>query len=163
MTSDRPPEMRNWRTRLFTRLVHAYFALARGMTLGVRAACFDDKGRIFLVKHSYIAGWHMPGGGLERGETALQSLAKELQEEGNLVLTETPHLFHVYFNSQTSKRDHVFFYRCDRVRQTAPKTPDREIIETGFFALDALPPGTTSATHRRLKELSAATAPADVW
>ena len=71
MTSnERPPEMRNWRTRLFTRLVHSYFALTRGMTLGVRAACFDDEGRVFLVRHSYVKGWHMPGGGLERGETA---------------------------------------------------------------------------------------------
>ncbi|OJF96835.1 NUDIX domain-containing protein [Pararhizobium antarcticum] len=163
MNSEPPPEMRNWRTRLFTRLVHGYFALTRGMTLGVRAACFDAEGRIFLVKHSYVAGWHMPGGGLERGETALQALAKELREEGNLVLSETPVLFHVYFNIRTSKRDHVLFYRCDNVRQTSPKLPDREIIETGFFPLESLPPGTTSATHRRLADLSASTPPADVW
>ena len=69
MSEDRPPEMRNWRARLITRIVHTFFAFQRGMTLGVRAACFDNEGRVFLVKHSYVPGWHMPGGGMERWET----------------------------------------------------------------------------------------------
>ncbi|OBZ93240.1 DNA mismatch repair protein MutT [Pararhizobium polonicum] len=161
--SEKPPEMRSWRARLLTRLMHSYFALARGMTMGVRAACFDAEGRVFLVRHSYVPGWHMPGGGLERGETALQALVKELREEGNLELTDAPELFHVYFNRLTSKRDHVVFYRCRNIRQVSPRTPDFEIVETGFFALDALPPETTAATHRRLAELSGDTPPADFW
>jgi 8-oxo-dGTP pyrophosphatase MutT (NUDIX family) len=158
-----PPELRNWKARLVTRLMHGYFALARGMTMGVRAACYDAEGRIFLVRHSYVPGWHMPGGGLERHETALSALAKELREEGNLELTGPPELFHVYFNRATSKRDHVLFYRCRDIRQVSPKVPDREIVETGFFALDDLPPGTTAATHRRLAELSGSAPPAEFW
>ncbi|KQS99152.1 MULTISPECIES: NUDIX domain-containing protein [unclassified Rhizobium] len=161
--TETPPEMRNWRARLVTRLIHGYFAFARGMTMGVRAACFDERGRVFLVRHSYVPGWHMPGGGLERGETAFAALVKELHEEGNLEMTEKPELFHVYFNRLTSKRDHVLFYRCRNVRQVTPKKPDFEIVETGFFALDALPPETTPATHRRLAELAGETPPADVW
>ena len=160
---EKPPEMRNWKARLVTRLMHGYFALARGMTLGVRAACFDAEGRIFLVRHSYVPGWHMPGGGLERHETAQQALVKELREEGNLEMTDPPELFHVYFNRLTSRRDHVLFYRCGNVRQTAVKKPDREIVETGFFALDDLPPGTTAATRRRLSELSGKMPPAEFW
>ncbi|HTO32712.1 MAG TPA: NUDIX domain-containing protein [Pararhizobium sp.] len=161
--TETPPEMRSWRARLVTRLIHGYFAFARGMTMGVRAACFDEQGRIFLVRHSYVPGWHMPGGGLERSETAFAALVKELREEGNLELTERPDLFHVYFNRLTSKRDHVLFYRCRNVRQITPKKPDFEIVETGFFAVDALPPETTPATHRRLAELAGQTPPADVW
>ncbi|WP_438752666.1 NUDIX domain-containing protein [Pararhizobium sp. O133] len=161
--TETPPEMRNWRARLVTRLIHGYFAFARGMTMGVRAACFDEEGRIFLVRHSYVPGWHMPGGGLERSETALVALVKELREEGNLEMSEKPELFHVYFNRLTSKRDHVLFYRCQNVRQMSPKKPDFEIVETGFFALDALPPDTTPATHRRLAELAGETPPSDVW
>ena len=122
------------------------------MTLGVRAACFDDEGRVFLVRHSYVPGWHMPGGGVERGETVMDALLKELSEEGNLVPSAPPELFAVYFNRRTSDRDHVLFYRC-RVSQTTPKQPDREILEAGFFALDALPDGVTSATRRRLEEI----------
>lgn len=158
----RPPEMRNWRTRIVTRVVHVWFALARGMTLGVRAAAFDAEGRVFLVRHSYVPGWHMPGGGVERGETLAQALAKELDEEGNLELVGAPELFSIYFNSGTSRRDHVAFYRC-RVRQLRPKAADREILEAGFFALDALPDGVTPATRRRLAELAGEAPVSDVW
>jgi len=161
--SETPPEMRSWKSRLITRVVHSYFAVARGMTMGVRAACFDADGRVFLVRHSYVPGWHMPGGGLERGETALQALVKELREEGNLEVSGPPELLHVYFNRQTSKRDHVIFYRCRNVRQVSPKKPDMEIVESGFFALDDLPAATTPATRRRLAELSGSAPPADVW
>ena len=149
--------------RLVTRLLHGYFALSRGMTMGVRAACFDAEGRIFLVRHSYVPGWHLPGGGVERGETALAALAKEMREEGNLAIGDAPRLVHVYFNRQTSKRDHVLLYRCDGVSQTAPRLKDREIVETGFFALDALPAATTAATRRRLEELAGRAPFADFW
>ncbi len=144
------------------RIVHRFFFLQRGMTLGVRAACFDDEGRIFLVRHTYVSGWHMPGGGVERGETGLQALHKEIREEGNLVATSVPQLVHVYFNNRTSDRDHVLFYRLS-VRQTAVKVPDREIAESGFFPLDALPDGTTPATRRRLADLTGDALPDDYW
>lgn len=123
------------------------------MTLGVRAAAFDRDGRIFLVRHSYVPGWHMPGGGVERRETAFDALAKELREEGNLRITEEPTLFAVYFNDRTSPRDHVLFYRCDNVEQDGVKIADREIVEAGFFDLHDLPEGTTKATRRRIAEL----------
>lgn len=157
-----PPEMRTWRARLVTRVIHAWFAIARGMTLGVRAAAFDADGRVFLVRHSYVPGWHMPGGGVERGETLRDALRKELREEGNLEISGEPELFAVYFNARTSRRDHVAFYRCN-VSQTAPKLPDREIVEGGFFALDALPDGVTPATRRRLAEVSGEVAVSDWW
>lgn len=144
------------------RIVHGFFFMRRGMTLGVRAACFDDQGRIFLVRHTYVSGWHMPGGGVERGETGLQALHKEIREEGNLVAVSVPELVHVYFNNRTSDRDHVLFYRLT-VRQTALKAADREIAESGFFQLDALPNETTSATRRRLADLSGHAPPDDYW
>ncbi|WP_411032952.1 NUDIX domain-containing protein [Shinella sp. BYT-45] len=160
--TDAPPT-RSPLVRLATRMLHGYFALSRGMTMGVRGACFDDAGRIFLVRHSYVPGWHLPGGGIERGETALEALAKEMREEGNLAIGAPPRLLHVYFNRRTSRRDHVLFYRCDGVRQTAPRVKDREIVEAGFFALDALPAATTAATLRRLEELAGRSPFADVW
>lgn len=154
--------MRTIRSRLVTRVIHVWFALTRSMTLGVRAACFDANGRVFLVRHSYVPGWHMPGGGVERGEAVEAALGKELWEEGNLVIDGRPELFSVYFNELTSRRDHVIFYRC-MVRQTAPKGRDAEIIETGFFDIAALPLETTAATRRRLAELSGLKAVDPIW
>ncbi len=160
---DNTPPARGLFIKLVTRVLHAYFALSRGMTMGVRAACFDEAGRIFLVRHSYVPGWHLPGGGIERGETALEALAKEMREEGNLAIGAPPRLLHVYFNRQTSRRDHVLLYRCDGVTQSAPRGKDREIVEAGFFALDALPAATTAATHRRLEEIAGRSPFADYW
>ncbi len=57
------------------------------MTLGVRAVILDEKkNSVFLVKHTYVPGWQLPGGGVERGETFGQALEKELREEANIVL-----------------------------------------------------------------------------
>ncbi len=155
-------EIGTWRTRIVVWLLHRFFLVSRGMTMGVRAACFNDRGEIFLVRHTYVPGWYMPGGGMEHGETALEALTKELREEGNLVMTAAPELLQVYYNRKTSKRDHVLFYRVT-VEQTAPRPPDREIAESGFFSLDALPEEITDATLRRLKELSGDEARSDYW
>lgn len=145
---------RTWRSRAASRLRHTFFLLARPMTLGVRAAAFDAEGRVFLVRHTYLPGWHLPGGGVEPGETFLRSLERELAEEGNLSLTGPAELFGLYFNRQASRRDHVALYVCRAVEQTAPRGADHEIAETGFFHPSDLPAGTARATRARLAEIS---------
>src|SRR3546814_691000 len=151
MTGNGLPEVGGFRSRAALWVLHRIFALTRGMTLGVRAACFDSEGRIFLVRHTYVAGWYLPGGGVERHETALQALEKELREEGNLRMTAAPLLVHVYYNRNISKRDHVLFYRAE-VAQTAPRPPDRAIAETGFFHLTARPADATRQEARRVSK-----------
>jgi ADP-ribose pyrophosphatase YjhB (NUDIX family) len=143
-----------WHHRLLRILLHRWFRLSRGMTLGVRAMVLDDAGRVFLVRHSYVPGWHLPGGGVEAGQSAREALAMELSEEGNLVLTGEPLLFGVYQNRNAAPRDHVLLYIVRAFRQTAPRLPDREIVECGFFALDALPEETTAGTCRRIEEVT---------
>ena len=137
---------------LLRRVLHFYWRFSRGMTLGVRGLVIDGEGRVFLVKHSYVAGWYLPGGGVETGETVLAALARELREEGNIELTAKPALHGVYFNQRVSRRDHVALYVVRAFRQDAPPTPNREIIAHGFFAPDALPADATRGTrdaHRR--------------
>ena len=144
-------------------VVHLWFRMKRGLTLGVRAAAFDDKGRVFLVRHTYVPGWQFPGGGVEVDETALEALERELFEEGNVTLGAAPQLFNVYFNSRITNRDHVLLYVCRDVRCQVPKVADKEIAETGFFALDALPENTTQATRQRLKEIAGEDEVQPVW
>jgi ADP-ribose pyrophosphatase YjhB (NUDIX family) len=139
--------------RLTTRLAHVSFLLTRAMTLGVRAAVIDGDDRVLLVKHGYVAGWHLPGGGVEIGETCESALARELCEEANVVLDAPPLLHGLFFNAHVSRRDHVAVYVARRFRVTAERAPDREIVAARFFALDALPPDATRATRARLNEI----------
>ena len=55
--------------RLLRRTFHTYWRFSRGMTLGVRAAVIDRDDRVFLIRHTYVPGWQLPGGGVEPGET----------------------------------------------------------------------------------------------
>lgn len=145
------------------RFLHLYWRFARGLTLGVRGLVFDARGRVFLVKHSYIPGWHLPGGGVELGETLVVALTRELAEEGNIELIGPPELFGVYWNRRTAWRDHVALYVVRSFRQTAPPQPNREIVAHGFFATDALPEDTSRATRARLAEVLGGHAAAQIW
>jgi len=145
------------------RLLHVYWRFARGLTLGVRGLVIDAQGKVFLVKHSYVAGWHLPGGGVEVGETLHAALSRELREEGNIELTQAAQLFAVYFNRRASRRDHVALYIVRAFRQSAPPQPNREIIAHGFYAPDALPSDTTQATRVRIAEVLAGRAVAEFW
>jgi len=144
-------------------MVHFYWRFSRGATLGARAMVIDGTGRIFLIKHSYVDGWHMPGGGVETGETLLMALARELAEEGNIQLTAPPRLHGVFFNKRISRRDHVALYIVREFRQDAPPQPNHEIIEHGFFAPDALPDDTSRATRARIAEVLGGAAVSEWW
>jgi 8-oxo-dGTP pyrophosphatase MutT (NUDIX family) len=139
--------------RALRRVLGFYWRFSRGLTLGVRALVIDGEGRIFLVKHSYVRGWHLPGGGVEPGETLVEALARELREEGNIEVTGPPRLHGIFFNDRDSGRDHVALFLVRNFRQSAAPVPDHEITAHGFFAVEALPDGTTAATRARIVEV----------
>jgi len=139
--------------RATRKLAHLYWRMSRGLTLGVRGLVIDAQGRVFLVKHTYMRGWHLPGGGVEPGETVRDALARELKEEGNIELLEPPAQGGVYFHATVSRRDHVVLFVVRHFRQPAPPVPDREIMAHSFFALDALPEDTSAATRARIAEV----------
>jgi 8-oxo-dGTP pyrophosphatase MutT (NUDIX family) len=145
------------------RALHFYWRFARAMTLGVRAVVIDDHGRIFLVKHSYISGWHLPGGGVEVGETLSQALARELHEEGNIELTGPPHFQGMFFNVRISRRDHIALFVVRAFRQPSMPKPNHEIVAHGFFAVDALPNDTSAATRARIAEVLGGAPVSERW
>ena len=137
--------------------------LTRAMTLGVRALVIGPDGRIFLVKHSYVSGWHLPGGGVEPGETLIDALVRELREEGNLEPTAPPLLHGMFLNDRLSGRDHVAVFVVRDFRRIGEPVPDFEIIAHGFFALDELPNDTTAATRARIIEIVGGAPVAERW
>ncbi len=154
-----PPPHRalaRWRQKLepaIRRVFHLYWRFSRAITFGVRALVIDASSRVFLVRHSYLSGWYLPGGGVEVGETVLQALERELMEEGNITLTGPPLLHGVFFNTRVSRRDHVVLFVVRAFRQDGPPIPNREIVEHGFFPLDALPADTSRASRARIAEV----------
>jgi ADP-ribose pyrophosphatase YjhB (NUDIX family) len=118
---------------------------------------------VLLVKHGYVPGWQLPGGGVEVGETCEAALARELTEEANVVVEGPPTLHGVFFNRRMSRRDHVAIYVVRRFRVTGERAPDREIVAARFFPADALPPDTTRGTRSRLAEVLEGAPVSPLW
>ena len=145
------------------RIFHLYWRFARGMTLGVRAVGLDRDNRVFLVKHSYVSGWHLPGGGVEVGETLGDALRRELVEEGRIEVLGEPALHGLFLNSHVSSRDHVAVYLIRNFSQDRLPEANREIIACGFFEANALPAETTKGTRLRIAEVLESREPISTW
>lgn len=123
----------------------------RGLSLGVRVCVRDDQGRVLLIRHSYLPGWHFPGGGVEFGETAAEAARRELAEEGGVELTEPPRLIGLFRNPEWTGGDHVAFFEADAWRP-CPRKWGVEIEAAGFFAVGGLPLDVHPSVRRRLAE-----------
>jgi ADP-ribose pyrophosphatase YjhB (NUDIX family) len=158
--------LNDWRLRLepwITPLFRAWWRVSRPKTLGVRALVLDPEGRILLVRHSYLRGWHLPGGGVERGETAVDAIVREVAEEGGVRAVGMPALIGLYSNHANFANDNIAIYRIDAWTPCERRASANEIAEAGFFARDALPEGVTKATLRRLAEYFDGAAMSATW
>ncbi len=119
--------------------------------------------RVFLVKHSYVSGWHLPGGGVEVGETFGDALRRELVEEGRIEVLGEPALHGLFLNSHVSRRDHVAVYLIRNFSQDRLPEANDEIIACGFFDANALPAETTQGTRLRIAEVLESRQPISTW
>lgn len=137
----------------------------RPLRLGVRCLVIAEAGsesaQILLVRHTYIDGWYMPGGGVDPGESACDAAVRELREETNIACLEAPHLHGLYF--KRGSRDHVALYIVRTFRSLGPRKPDFEIAEMRFCPIDALPHGTSPATRARIAEIFERAPVTDTW
>lgn len=132
-----------------------------GVSLGVRGVVFDAENQVFLIRHTYVPGWYLPGGAVKPGESAVMALARELEEEGNLLLSGAPQLHGLFYDARG--HGHVACYIVRDFRQSAPHKGDLEIAESGFFPIDQLPASTSRATRARLDEVLQGTPIPQVW
>ncbi len=144
--------------RVFLRI---YWRLSRPLTAGARVMVIDEKDRVLLVRHTYMPGWYLPGGGVDGGETMRKAAARELWEEVGVTPREELTFFGLYANFAEFKSDHVALFVLRKFEQE--ERPNREIAEFGFFGPNALPADTSKATRARIREVREELPPPDYW
>ena len=138
--------------RIFYRLIQVKDVFLHPKSLGVRVMVFNRKGEVLLVKHSYRPEYFFPGGGVEKGEGFMESATRELWEETGLQVKKWD-LFGAYRFFTENKDDTVIlFVSHDVVDENDLKIDNEEIIEAGWYHIDALPVGIHPSYVIRLQE-----------
>lgn len=151
MTTGRWQNWRRWVEPYTRPLFFLQSRLTRGKTLGVRGLVLDGRGRVLLIEHTYIEGWWLPGGGVDRGETTQEAVARELREEAGVNPLEVPKLLSVHSNERFFPGDHVLLFRVD-AWEDVPRTSHGEIRNVDFFDIDKLPANINGGSLRRINE-----------
>lgn len=143
-------------------VLHPFYRQVRGMTLGTRTLVIKEGCKLLLVRHGYVAGWFLPGGGVERGETLAEAAIREVREEAGIEAGEEPMLHGVFLNDRQFRGDHVACFVLRKFSE-APFNPGFEIAEARFFPAESLPEGTSGGTRRRIAEVLEGLPPARHW
>lgn len=134
-------------------LIEGAGLLRNPVTMGVRVIVLDKEKRVLLVRHNYLKGMYLPGGGVEKGETASAAASREVFEEAGISAVTPPSLLGLYLNKRGLGRDHVALFVLEEWEKAETFLhSNREISEAAFFPMDALPEDVTSATRRRIEE-----------
>ncbi|MBL8063062.1 MAG: NUDIX domain-containing protein [Anaerolineales bacterium] len=124
-----------------------YCFLLRPIRMGVRVLMLQDD-KVWMIRHTYMSGWHLPGGGLKKWESLDQAARREAREETGAELGDISLLgtftAHVQWNT-----DHTIVFLCKDFKITGKS--DGEIAEVRVFPLDALPEN-VFRPHRHLLE-----------
>jgi 8-oxo-dGTP pyrophosphatase MutT (NUDIX family) len=137
------------------RLTYTLFLSAKAaktpVVFSANAAVFDEAGRVLLVRHSYRRGWHLPGGGVERGEAPEHAVRRELTEEVGLSGGRIS-LIGIYARNVWWVNNVVALYRVEG--GAINFQPNLEIREILWVAPgDPPPPGISAGMLKRLGEI----------
>lgn len=137
--------------RLLYLLYRIYTFFVRPVVTGVRVLLVQER-QVLLVRHTYLKGWYLPGGGVKRGETLDETARREAREEVGAELRAI-RLLGAYSNFELNRSDHNILFLCTDF--TADCTHDREIAEARFFPIADLPADVQPGHRRRIEEYAA--------
>jgi hypothetical protein len=81
------------------------------MILGVRGLVINSENRVLLVRHTYVNGFLLPRGGVDRGESLIKALGRVFREGRNISFLENAGRLHsVYVNSYVCSYDSVVLF-----------------------------------------------------
>lgn len=135
---------------------------AMGLTMGVKVVLERPDGRVLLERLSYTPGWHLPGGGVEAGETVYDAARREVREECGLVVPDLK-LIGVLYHPQEGDDDHVVVLRGPVGEDEPAQADGVEALEVCWTGPNLLPQGTTPGTRRVLEAYWAGRELGTVW
>ena len=112
-----------------------YCFLFRPIRMGVRVVMIED-GKAWLVRHTYLPGWYLPGGGLKKWESLDQAARREAREETGAELGEIT-LLGIFTSYAQWKTDHTSVFLCKDFKFIGGS--DAEIAEIRSFPINELP------------------------
>lgn len=124
--------------------VHALFTRPAGYAtprVDVRAAVFDDQGRILMVRDASDGGWCLPGGWADVGDAPSGAAEREVWEEAGFRV-RARRVIGVYDANRVPGKLHLYHafkivFLCELLGGQA--RPSLETTEVAFFAREALP------------------------
>lgn len=134
--------------RLIYLVFRLYCFIFRPTSIGVRVMLIQN-GEVLLVRQTYKPGWHIPGGGVKRGETLDEAARREANEEIGVQMGDLT-LLGIYTHFGEHMNDHNALFLCTEFSYNSKQ--DREIAEARFFSLDALPKELVDGHRRRIEE-----------
>lgn len=116
-----------------------------------RVLVFNENGEILLLRGVISNGkWSLPGGGVEKGESAQAAAARELQEETGIIAEASKFR---YITTLSRPEIRVGFkvplYTITVKSSSLPRRHANrwEISHVGWFNINALPPNVSLVTH----------------
>jgi 8-oxo-dGTP pyrophosphatase MutT (NUDIX family) len=124
-------------------------------------ALVEQEGRVVLIRNSYTAGWHLPGGGVKRGEPPRKAVLRELKEELGLTWASEPEFIGIFTRKAWPATNVIALYRVREARFDFK--PNLEVREIVLADPASPPPGTLGSVRRRLAELAGQVPQSPYW
>ena len=122
---------------------------SRNPLLTVDAIIETDNGIILIKRKNPPAGWAIPGGFVDYGETLEEAAVREMKEETSLDIN-LGRQFHTYSNPDRDPRHHTVSIIFIATATGTPEAAD-DAIDIGIFTKDHLPED-IAFDHRQILE-----------